>query len=102
MQQLIPENILFITLNTVGVIGVIMILFAYGLSQLEKISPKEYPYQFLNLFGSLFIMMSLIVSWNLPTFVIEVCWLAISIYGIYKIARSRNTSSPVSTEHSNE
>ena len=75
------NDLMLIVLNAIGILGVMLILLAYALSQMEKISSKDYTYQFLNLFGAIFIMLSLIVSWNLPTFIIEICWFSISVYG---------------------
>lgn len=90
MQQIIDvSKPIVILLNIVGVTGVIMILTGYFLMQLEKINSRSMPYQLLNLLGSIFILLSLLVSWNLPSFIIEICWLAISSYGIIKIIRNR-------------
>ncbi|MCH2037420.1 MAG: hypothetical protein MK137_02365 [Rickettsiales bacterium] len=94
------NDLMLIVLNAIGILGVMLILLAYALSQMEKISSKDYTYQFLNLFGAIFIMLSLIVSWNLPTFIIEICWFSISVYGIYKIRRRRKQET-LTQPHSN-
>ncbi|MBM3193168.1 MAG: hypothetical protein FJZ59_02910 [Chlamydiae bacterium] len=70
--------------NFIGVIGVILILLSYLLLQMHKISLKDFSYSFLNLIGSILILYSLLFHWNLPSVIIEVAWLAISIYGICK------------------
>lgn len=73
--------------ESIGLIGVALILVAYFLLQIRKLDQKGVPYSILNLLGAIFILISLIFDWNLPAFVIEVCWLLISAYGIYRATR---------------
>ena len=37
-----------------------------------------------NLAGALMVLLSLIDHWNLPVFILELCWGAISIYGLLR------------------
>lgn len=73
--------------NTVGIAGDILIIGAYFLLQLEKVSATKLPYLLLNLFGTLFIIFSLIFVWNLAAFIAEIAWMLISIFGIWKAFR---------------
>jgi hypothetical protein len=75
--------------DAIGLLGVSLILLAYFLLQIEKLSSDQLAYPVLNLGGALFILVSLTHTFNLASFVIEVCWIAISIYGIAKILRRR-------------
>lgn len=75
--------------DTIGIIGVLCILAAYFLLQTEKIRSDELRYPVLNLVGAVLILVSLTHTFNLASFVIEICWIAISLYGIAKILRSR-------------
>jgi len=70
--------------DVIGIIGVAMILFGYFALQIEKISSKGLAYSVINLVGAILIMYSLIFNWNLPSVVIEVFWILISLYGIWK------------------
>lgn len=70
--------------NVIGIIGVVIVLIAYGLLQTRKIDPKAIPFSFLNLIGSVFITYSLLYYWNLASFIIEIAWILISSYGLYE------------------
>lgn len=73
--------------NLLGLIGVGFILTAYLLSQMGKLLPNQLQFPVINLIGAVLILISLLFSWNLPSFVIEVAWLLISLYGIWRIMR---------------
>ncbi len=77
----------------VGIVGVLQILLAYFLLQLERLSTKTLTYQLLNAIGAALILYSLCYSFNLPAFVIELCWLLISLYGILRILKSNESES---------
>lgn len=76
--------------NYVGIVGVLLILLSYLLLQMHKISLRDFSYSFLNLIGSILILYSLLFHWNLPSVIIEIAWLAISIYGICKNKKASN------------
>ena len=78
------ENALDGIFNIIGTSGVAFILLAYFLMQAGKISSKQLAYSVLNLIGSILIMISLLHKWNLPSAVIEICWISISSYGVYQ------------------
>ena len=62
----------------------VLVLFAYLLLQLGKMSPTTICYSFLNTLGSVFILVSLFYHLNIASAVIEVAWLIISLYGLIK------------------
>lgn len=70
--------------NIIGNIGVVCFLVAYFLLQKGKIMHTGVCYLGLNLAGSLMLIVSLLIHWNLPAFLLEAAWALISIYGIYK------------------
>jgi len=82
-------NTLDILSNIIGTAGVFCILLAYFLMQTDKISSKGIKYSAINLTGAILILISLYRHWNLPSAIIEVCWIAISVYGIYKALKKR-------------
>lgn len=70
--------------NAIGIIGVAFILTAFFLLEHGTFKSHDRRYLFLNLFGSLFIIVSLLQDWNLPSFTINTLWVVISIYGMLK------------------
>lgn len=75
--------------DVIGIVGVAIVVATYFLLQSEKIDPKGFLYSFLNAFGSLLIMYSLLYNWNLASFVIEFFWILISLYGLRKWYRNK-------------
>jgi hypothetical protein len=72
--------------SVVGHVGVVCFLAAYLLLQKGTLKPDSYPYLLLNLAGALLLVLSLLWNWNLPAFLLEAIWGAISAYGLYKRA----------------
>ncbi|TAN08026.1 MAG: hypothetical protein EPN36_01000 [Rhodanobacteraceae bacterium] len=73
----------------VGLIGMLVTLFAYFLLQARKLGGNGIVYQLMNALGSAAIIVSLIYAFNLPAMILEIAWLAISIYGIAVGRRQR-------------
>lgn len=78
---------IYIAVNIVGICGTLLIVLAFFLLQKGRIKSDDMCYPVLNLVGALMILITLKWDWNLPTFVIECFWIAISLYGIVKIKK---------------
>jgi len=72
-----------------GFIGVVMIVIAYLLLQLDKLPSSSLSYSLLNAAGALLIIISLIFNFNLSAFIVEVFWFLISLLGLTKSLVSR-------------
>lgn len=83
---MIPEGIH----NYVGLLGVALILAAYFLLQIGRLRQERPAYSILNGVGAVLILLSLTVDFNLASFVIEIAWISISIYGIVRSLRARS------------
>lgn len=70
--------------DLIGILGVIVIIFAYVLLQLEKIDAKDLIFSILNTLGAFLIIISLLYDWNLASFIMELTWMIVSLYGIWK------------------
>lgn len=83
----------YILSDYIGLFGVVLILIAYYLCQAESWTFNDMRYLMANLVGSLCILFSLFFNWNLSAVVIEICWVAISIYGMTKRTKKRSLES---------
>jgi hypothetical protein len=72
-----------------GFIGVLMIVIAYLLLQLDKLPSSSLSYSLLNAAGALLIIFSLVFRFNLSAFMVEVFWFLISLLGLTKSLVSR-------------
>jgi hypothetical protein len=75
-------------LDFVGNIGVLMLMTAYLLLQLNKLS-NGLVYSVINALGAALIVASLLNNFNLSAFIIEVFWILISFVGIFRHLRSK-------------
>jgi len=73
--------------EVIGLTAPVLFLYAYAMITLGRWSPDSLRYQVLNFLGAVAILISLIDHWNLPVFILELCWGAISVYGIFKVLR---------------
>jgi predicted membrane protein len=72
-----------------GFVGMIFIVYGYFLLQAGKCDNNSLKFQFINLIGAILLLISLFVHFNLGSFIIEVFWIVITLYGIYKIIRDK-------------
>ena len=75
--------------NTAGTIGVAIILTTYFFLQTHRIEAHELRYSMLNLTGASLILLSLYWDFNLPSFIVEIAWVMISLFGIVRHFRKR-------------
>ena len=73
--------------NIIGNVGVFCFLAAYFFMQRGRITHTGLTYLGLNLIGSIFLMISLLVDWNFSAFILEAAWALISMAGIYKYVK---------------
>lgn len=75
---------LYLLADIIGIMGVCLVLTAYYLLTVGKMTALHLNYQFLNLFGSAFVLFSLFYNWNLSAVIIEIAWILVSAIGIYR------------------
>lgn len=82
--------------DIIGLFGVACVLYAYWALQTERLAAEDWRFSAVNGIGAVLIMVSLFHTFNLASFVIEIVWLAISLYGLWKAWRRRaaNPSQP--------
>lgn len=71
-------------LDFIGNIGVVVLMIAYLMLQLNKLRSDGLTYSLLNAIGASLIIVSLLFDFNLSAFLMEVFWVLISFVGIYR------------------
>ena len=69
-------------MDGIGLIGVVLIMGAYLMLQLEKLRSTDLSYSVVNAIGASLIVASLFVNFNLSAMLMEVFWVLISFIGI--------------------
>lgn len=64
-------------------------LVAYYMSQRGTMGVNDMRYLWMNLLGALAVVFSLLWEWNLPGFLIDSTWAAISAHSIYRLRRRK-------------
>ena len=78
--------------DTIGYIGVALLIVTYAMLQLDRIDPKGFWYSFNNMIVAILVTVSLLYTMNKASMVIEVFWFIISVYGIIMYYKRRNES----------
>lgn len=76
-------------LTGIGLLGVVCSLGAYALLTRGTFTQNDPRYYTLNIIGTLFIALSLVVQWNAAALVSQIIWLLISMFGLVRSYRSR-------------
>ena len=77
--------------DIVGIAGAVLIIAAYLLLQLRLIDADNVWYSLANAAGAALILLSLWFQFNLAAVIIEVFWLAISVYGVAAAVKRRTS-----------
>jgi hypothetical protein len=75
-----------------GLLGVGIIVVTYLWLQLGKLRSDALAYSLLNAIGASFIVLSLLVDFNLSALLMEVFWVLISLVGVYRYFRVKTVS----------
>ena len=70
--------------NIIGMLGTTAVVGAYFLLQIDKIDAKGLAFNLVNLIGAILLLISLLVHFNLASFVIELFWIIASVVGLYQ------------------
>lgn len=84
--------------DVVGILGVGCILIAYLMLQIGRYQSTMIRFSVLNGVGAALILISLMEAFNLSAFLIEIFWLAISVYGVVVNLKRRKIQSSAKSE----
>jgi paired small multidrug resistance pump len=77
----------------VGFAGVGCVLGSYLCLQMGKLAADSATYQWPNILGSLFVLVSLFYEPNKSSITIQIAWLIISFYGLFRAYRIKQNQS---------
>ena len=87
--------------DIVGFLGIAMIVGAYLLLQTGGLRSEGVNYSLLNGIGALCVLFSLIFTFNLSAFLVEVFWVIISIIGVVRyLTRKRKSGQSTDNDES--
>jgi multidrug transporter EmrE-like cation transporter len=75
--------------NIIGMLGTTAVVAAYFMIQVDRMDPKGLAYNLWNLLGAVLLLLSLLVHFNLASFVIELFWIAASVVGLHRVFKHR-------------
>ncbi|AGN30331.1 putative permease [Vibrio phage nt-1] len=78
--------------HVVGTIGMILICLAFWMVTSEKYKPTDDTYLWTNMSGAILLTISLLINFNLGSFMIELFWMYISGTSLYKNYKERKNS----------
>ena len=67
--------------NAIGLVGPLLFTTAYAMTSLGKWDGTMLRLHLCNLVGAVAMLISLSHDWNLPIFLLEICWGAVAAYG---------------------
>jgi hypothetical protein len=70
-----------------GFVGAVTILGGFSWQTLRHAAP-DLPYHLANLCGASLLAFSLTINFNLPALCLELAWVAVSLVGLVRFARS--------------
>lgn len=75
--------------DTIGYIGVALLIVTYAMLQTDRIDPKGFWYSFNNMIVAILVTVSLLYTMNKASMVIEVFWFIISVYGLIQYSKRK-------------
>ena len=78
--------------DTIGYIGVALLIVTYAMLQTDRIDPKGFWYSFNNMIVAILVTVSLLYTMNKASMVIEVFWFIISVYGLIQYSKRKEKS----------
>lgn len=84
--------------HIIGSVGMIFVCYAFWLTITERRKPTDQYYLLINLAGAVMLLVSLLINFNLGSFLIEVFWCAISIQGLWVNYRKKQNGKQLGSE----
>lgn len=72
-----------------GFIALFLFLLSYAMVNLGIWRESQMRFHLPNFVGAALMLFSLTGNWNLPVFILEICWGSIAFYGMVKAKKSQ-------------
>lgn len=72
-------------IDIIGWAGSVAVVLAYALLSMEKLTAKSHLYQWLNVFGSICLIINTAVHFAYPSTFVNIVWLIIALMAIINI-----------------
>lgn len=76
--------------NIIGWIGAFLLLLAYFLLVHKNLTSRSKMYQVLNVLGALMLAINTVVAKAYPSFLTNMIWVLIGLYGLFHIAKQKS------------
>lgn len=73
----------------IGMAGVVTNLSAYLLLSMGRLRANQMRYQWMNVGGTIAILISLVAQFNAPAMILNIAWLTVSVLGLVRIYQMR-------------
>ncbi|MEP2988122.1 MAG: hypothetical protein ABJO88_04115 [Parasphingorhabdus sp.] len=74
--------------DVIGILGSVLIVSAYAYNVYAK-SVDPFVYNGTNLIGAVLLTISLLIHFNLASFLLEIVWIAIALGGLWKAHQNK-------------
>ena len=75
--------------DVAGLVGVLLMLTAYGAAQFRRLETTGLTSLLMNLCGSCLVIASLMRAFNLSAFLMEVSWACVALFGLVRLLVER-------------
>jgi uncharacterized protein with PQ loop repeat len=76
-------------ITLIGWIGALLLLLAYFLLIHKNLTSRSHMYQWMNIIGSLLLGINTLVLKAYPSFLTNIIWFVIGLYGMFHIVKHR-------------
>lgn len=83
------SNVVDLWVHIIGWLGGILVVIAYLLNTTGKLTAKDFWYQFLNLIGSIALIINTFLVGAYPSAAVNVIWVAIAVVGLIKSRKAQ-------------
>jgi cell division protein FtsW (lipid II flippase) len=82
------DPLMNLAIETIGWVGAVLVLLAYGLLSAHKLDSRSVTYQMLNIGGSIGLVINTLWNGAIPSAAVNLIWMAIGVHALWRNART--------------